>query len=192
MIFYSVAVVQSFITTGLMSYRIWQAEKRTAAYRAGGRSLRPILWILIESASLQLVAETVLFSLYAANYNCQYLMLEPVTPLVVCCLAFGHTCHCVLLRIKFVYRALRSLQLPFASPFVLRNPQEQALPQGEANNNLERLVPFPCGILPSALPKMLRADATITQGVVNPSLNLKNLVQSTYQVLSSRQWLSTH
>jgi len=80
--FYSVAVVQSSITTGLMAWRIWQAEKRTAAYRTGRSPLRPVLWILIESASLLFVVETILLALYTANYNCQYLMLEPVTPLV--------------------------------------------------------------------------------------------------------------
>jgi len=80
--FYSIAVIQSGITTGLMAYRIWKAESRSAAYRTSGRSLRPILWILIESAALQFVVELVLLSLYAANYNCQYLMLEPVTPLI--------------------------------------------------------------------------------------------------------------
>lgn len=97
--FYSVAVVQSAMTTGLMGYRIWQAEKRTAAYRTGRSSLRPILWILVESASLLFFVELVLLALYAANYNCQYLMLEPVTPLV------GITFTAITLRI-----ALRSTE----------------------------------------------------------------------------------
>lgn len=81
--FYSIAVVQSAITTGLMAYRIWNAEKRMAKYRTSQSNLRPVLWILVESASLQFFVELVLLALYAANYNCQYLMLEPVTPLVV-------------------------------------------------------------------------------------------------------------
>ncbi|KAJ3485677.1 hypothetical protein NLI96_g4794 [Meripilus lineatus] len=80
--FYSIAVVQSAITTGLMAYRIWNAEKRMAKYRTSQSNLRPVLWILVESASLQFFVELVLLALYAANYNCQYLMLEPVTPLV--------------------------------------------------------------------------------------------------------------
>ena len=84
--FYSVAVVQSAITTGLMAWRIWQAERLGSQYRAGKSNLRPILWILVESASLQFFVELVLLALYAANFNCQYLMLEPVTPLVVCLL----------------------------------------------------------------------------------------------------------
>ncbi|THH32128.1 hypothetical protein EUX98_g2071 [Antrodiella citrinella] len=80
--FYAVAVVQSSITTGLMMYRIWQAEKRTASYRTGQSPLRPVLWILLESAALLVVVEIVLLALYTADYNCQYLLLEPVTPIV--------------------------------------------------------------------------------------------------------------
>lgn len=89
--FYSVAVVQSAITTGLMAYRIYQAEKRTAKYRTGQSPLRPVLYILLESASLLFFVELVLLTLYAANYNCQYLMLEPVTPLVVSNLLLFYT-----------------------------------------------------------------------------------------------------
>ena len=43
----------------------------------------PILRILIESASIQFIAEVILLALYSANYNAQYLLLELVTPLVV-------------------------------------------------------------------------------------------------------------
>ncbi|TCD69743.1 hypothetical protein EIP91_006510 [Steccherinum ochraceum] len=80
--FYAVAVVQSSMTTGLMMYRIWQAEKRSASYRTGKSPLRPVLWILLESAALLVVVEIVLLALYSADYNCQYLLLEPVTPIV--------------------------------------------------------------------------------------------------------------
>ena len=54
------------------------------AYRTdSSRSLKPILWILVESASLQFIVEAILLALYAADYNAQYLLLEPVTPIVV-------------------------------------------------------------------------------------------------------------
>ncbi|KAH8106700.1 hypothetical protein BXZ70DRAFT_914721 [Cristinia sonorae] len=80
--FYAVAVVQSSMTTGLMMYRIWQAEKRTAAYRTTRSPLRPLLWILLESAALLVIVEIVLLALYTAGYNSQYLLLEPITPIV--------------------------------------------------------------------------------------------------------------
>lgn len=82
-IFYATAVVQSSLTTGLMAYRIWQTDRRSAAYRADRGNLMPILRILIESASLQLVVELILLILYSINYNAQYILLEIVTPLVV-------------------------------------------------------------------------------------------------------------
>jgi len=81
--FYSVSVVQSGLTTGLMAFRIWQTNKRSASYRTNNSgNLMPILRILIESASIQFIAEVILLSLYSANYNAQYLLLELVTPLV--------------------------------------------------------------------------------------------------------------
>ena len=83
--FYAISVVQSGLTTGLMAFRIWQTDKRSASYRTNREgNLMPILRILIESASIQFMAEIILLSLYCANYNAQYLLLELVTPLVVC------------------------------------------------------------------------------------------------------------
>jgi uncharacterized membrane protein len=81
--FYAITVVQSGLTTSLMAYRIWQTDRRSAAYRTNREgNLMPILRILIESASIQFIIEVILLSLYSANYNAQYLLLEMVTPLV--------------------------------------------------------------------------------------------------------------
>lgn len=80
--FYSIAVVQSAITTGLMAYRIWLTDRRSALYRTASSNLLPVVRILIESASLQFVVEVLLLSLYSANLNAQYILLEIVTPLV--------------------------------------------------------------------------------------------------------------
>ena len=82
--FYAISVVQSGLTTGLMAFRIWQTDKRSASYRTNREgNLMPIFRILIESASIQFMAEIILLALYCANYNAQYLLLELVTPLVV-------------------------------------------------------------------------------------------------------------
>lgn len=105
-IFYAVAVVQSAMTTGLMAYRIWHTDRRSSAYRTASGNLMPILRILIESASLQFIVEAILLALYCANYNAQYILLEIVTPLVVCPNSYfplttvyassraGHHIHC--------------------------------------------------------------------------------------------------
>ncbi|KAK7695608.1 hypothetical protein QCA50_000244 [Cerrena zonata] len=81
-IFYATAVVQSSLTTSLMAYRIWQTDRRSAAYRADSGNLMPVLRILVESAALQFVVEVILLILYSINYNAQYILLEIVTPLV--------------------------------------------------------------------------------------------------------------
>lgn len=81
--FYSVAVVQSTLTTGLMAYRIWATDRRTAIFRTARSHLMPIFRILLESASLLLFVEVLLLSLYLANYNAQYILLEIITPTVV-------------------------------------------------------------------------------------------------------------
>ncbi|KAF7795068.1 hypothetical protein EIP86_006212 [Pleurotus ostreatoroseus] len=93
--FYAVSFVQSFLTTSLMAYRIWQADRRSAKFRASEGSLLPVLRILVESAALQLVVEFVLLVLYAANENAQYILLELVTPLVAI------TFNAITIRIAF-------------------------------------------------------------------------------------------
>ncbi|THH33834.1 hypothetical protein EUX98_g356 [Antrodiella citrinella] len=80
--FYAVAVVQSAMTTGLMAFRIWKTDQRSSSFRANESNLMPVLRILVESAALQLIVETLLLSLYASDYNPQYILLEIVTPLV--------------------------------------------------------------------------------------------------------------
>ena len=78
------------MTTSLMAYRIWKTDHEAAKYRAVHEStLMPILRILVESAAAQFIVELILLALYCANYTAQYILLEPVTPLVVCtyCLA---------------------------------------------------------------------------------------------------------
>jgi len=80
--FYSIAVAQNILTTGLMALRLWQGEKESARYRLGGGVFLPVIRILVESAALYLFVEILLLSLYAVNYNAQYILLEIVTPIV--------------------------------------------------------------------------------------------------------------
>ncbi|KAJ7805408.1 hypothetical protein B0H14DRAFT_3771673 [Mycena olivaceomarginata] len=81
-VFYSIAVAQNIITTGLMAFRLWQREKRSAQYRISRGAFIPILLILMESAALYLFVETLLLTLYAVNYNAQFILLEAVIPVI--------------------------------------------------------------------------------------------------------------
>ncbi|KAI0688390.1 hypothetical protein BC835DRAFT_1372894 [Cytidiella melzeri] len=94
--FYAVSFIQSFLTTTLMAFRIWQTDRRTKRYRAdGGGGLFPVVRILVESAALQLLTEFILLVMYAINLNAQYILLEIVTPLV------GITFNAITIRIAF-------------------------------------------------------------------------------------------
>ncbi|KAJ7477178.1 hypothetical protein B0H11DRAFT_2234653 [Mycena galericulata] len=80
--FYSIAVAQNILTTGLMAFRLWQTEQKTARYRTNKSPLLPVIRILVESAALYLLIEIILLTLYSINYNAQYILLEIVTPTV--------------------------------------------------------------------------------------------------------------
>ncbi|KAJ6577799.1 hypothetical protein B0H19DRAFT_1337545 [Mycena capillaripes] len=86
-VFYSVAVAQNFITTSLMAFRLWQREKESSRARIGAGVFLPTIRILAESAALYLFVEILLLSLYAVDYNVQYILLETVTPVVA--ITFG-------------------------------------------------------------------------------------------------------
>ncbi|KAH0586590.1 hypothetical protein J132_03934 [Termitomyces sp. J132] len=92
--FYSIAVVLNIITTTLMACRIWMAHKRSIAYSQGKSHLLPVLRILIESAALQLIVETILLALYCSNINAQYILLESIASIV------GITFNAITIRIR--------------------------------------------------------------------------------------------
>jgi hypothetical protein len=82
--FYSIAVIQNVMTTGLMAWRIYTTHKRTSGYKtSASMSAVGVLRILIESAALQLIAEVILLILYCVNDGAQFILLEAITPLVV-------------------------------------------------------------------------------------------------------------
>ncbi|KAF8142255.1 hypothetical protein K438DRAFT_2114669 [Mycena galopus ATCC 62051] len=81
-VFYSVAVTQNVITTGLMALRLWTADRQSARIRIGGGLVLPVLRILLESAALYLFVEILLLALYSVNYNAQFIILETITPVV--------------------------------------------------------------------------------------------------------------
>ncbi|KAF8979609.1 hypothetical protein BDQ17DRAFT_1439389 [Cyathus striatus] len=77
-----------------MSYRIWTTHRNAANYHVGKGELLSIMWILIESAALQIITEFILLVSICAYNNSQYVVLEWITPLV------GITFNSVTVRIK--------------------------------------------------------------------------------------------
>ena len=82
--FYSLAVVQSALITGLMAFRIWQIDHQSAKYRASpeGRMMH-IIRILVESAAFLLVFEILVLGMYVTNFNAQYILLDSIATVVV-------------------------------------------------------------------------------------------------------------
>ncbi|KZO96039.1 hypothetical protein CALVIDRAFT_146969 [Calocera viscosa TUFC12733] len=80
--FYTLALVQNLITTTLIAYAIWSSDRTITAFRAAGRSLMPIVGIILESAVLYVAAQIALLVLYVLDCNAQYIALEMITPTV--------------------------------------------------------------------------------------------------------------
>ncbi|KAF9493004.1 hypothetical protein BDN71DRAFT_1450827 [Pleurotus eryngii] len=92
--FYSFAVAQNIITTGLMAFRIWRTSSESAKYYKIENTLLPIIRVLVESAALQLIVETLTLGLYAGDLNAVLLPQGLVTPIV------GITFNAIAIRIK--------------------------------------------------------------------------------------------
>jgi len=95
-LYFSVAVVQNVITTGLMALRLWKMDRQSARIRVGGGLVLPVLRILLESAALYLFVQILLLAFYSVNYNAQFIVLETITPVVG--ITFGMITLRILLR----------------------------------------------------------------------------------------------
>lgn len=81
--FYALGLAQNLLTTLLIAYRIWWMDRRTGRYRVDNSfSLKPVIVIFLESASLYVLAQMVLLVLYPLGLNAQYVVVQCVTPLV--------------------------------------------------------------------------------------------------------------
>lgn len=80
--FYSLAVAQNILTTGLMAFRIWRTSSESAKYYGRENTLIPMIRVLIESAALQLLVEALTLGLYAGGLNAVLLPQGMVAPVV--------------------------------------------------------------------------------------------------------------
>ncbi|KAJ7699107.1 hypothetical protein B0H16DRAFT_1484291 [Mycena metata] len=96
--FYSVAVTQNILTTGLMALRLWLTDRASAQFRLGQGVFVHVILILIESAALYLFVQIFMLALYAANYNAQFIILETFTPLVGITFGLVLITVCVIVR----------------------------------------------------------------------------------------------
>ncbi|KAF5334739.1 hypothetical protein D9758_016893 [Tetrapyrgos nigripes] len=83
--FYSVAVVQNILTTGLMIYAIYRNYKQTVGANLrsfGGIRMTWLMRTLVEAAALQLLIELLLLMLFLIGTNIQYIFLDAVVPVI--------------------------------------------------------------------------------------------------------------
>ncbi|KAF5363130.1 hypothetical protein D9758_008357 [Tetrapyrgos nigripes] len=83
--FYSVAVVQNILTTGLMIYAIYRNYKQTVGANLrsfGGIRMTWLMRTLVEAAALQLLIELLLLILFLIGTNIQYIFLDAVVPVI--------------------------------------------------------------------------------------------------------------
>ncbi|KAF8992001.1 hypothetical protein BDQ17DRAFT_1370093 [Cyathus striatus] len=90
----SIAFILSVVTVGLMSYRLWSAHRKAINYRVGEGRLLSIMWILMESAALQILTEFLIMVLHISHGDSFHVLLELVTPIV------GITFNCITVRVK--------------------------------------------------------------------------------------------
>ncbi|KAJ8077255.1 hypothetical protein PM082_001684 [Marasmius tenuissimus] len=96
-IFYAAAVLGNLLPTGLMVYRLWKSHhKSTQSGIKTPSILYPILRILVESASLQLIVEAILLCLFDTGRQEQFIILPLIVPVV------GITFSLITIRIKLV------------------------------------------------------------------------------------------
>ncbi|ESK92761.1 hypothetical protein Moror_15934 [Moniliophthora roreri MCA 2997] len=92
--FYVLNSAANITTTSLMVYRLWSVHRNS--HTANKSILVSVMWILVESAMLQLVVEVILLGLFLVNSSAQYVFFGLVVPVI------GITFTAVALRIKLV------------------------------------------------------------------------------------------
>ncbi|KAJ8074020.1 hypothetical protein PM082_012310 [Marasmius tenuissimus] len=95
--FYALAVLGNLLPTGLMVYRLWTAHHKSANSGIKTPSiLYPVVRILVESASLQLLVEVVILGTFDSGRTEQFIVVPLIVPIV------GITFSLITIRIKLV------------------------------------------------------------------------------------------
>ncbi|KAK1232614.1 hypothetical protein PQX77_004234 [Marasmius sp. AFHP31] len=82
--FYALAVLGNLLPTGLMVYRLWTTHHKSANSGVKTPSiLYPVVRILVESASLQLLVEVVILGTFDSGRTEQFIIVPLIVPIVV-------------------------------------------------------------------------------------------------------------
>ncbi|KZT60438.1 hypothetical protein CALCODRAFT_429357 [Calocera cornea HHB12733] len=76
----AVTLLQNLLVTGLIVWQIYKVN--SSASRAGGRTLRPIMAMLIESGGLYSATLFIWLMTYVATSNSEYIMVDCINPMI--------------------------------------------------------------------------------------------------------------
>ncbi|KAF8992009.1 hypothetical protein BDQ17DRAFT_1432717 [Cyathus striatus] len=146
----SIAFASSVLTVGLMSYRIWSTHRNTANYHFGRGKLLSIMWILIESAALQIITEFMLLISFFSHNSFRYIVIEWITPMV------GITFNSVTVCIK------------------LQSLKEAEVRAENANNPVQTIGSMPMHHIKINITKEVENDAEVSKGSFGRGIGVKH------------------
>jgi len=97
--FYASTFTCNVVATITLAVRLWWIERKAAAFRQGGGTLRPIVLIVIDSGLLYSVTLLVTLIGFANSSNAQFFLLDFVTPII------SISFYAVILRVALVQAA---------------------------------------------------------------------------------------
>ncbi|KAJ6549773.1 hypothetical protein B0H19DRAFT_1264683 [Mycena capillaripes] len=94
-VFYSLALGQNTITTGLMTFRLWLVDRRFKAYNVGRSQFFSAMTLLVESVMLYFALQIVVLVAFLTKSNIQLVLLGSIPSIV------GITFTLVTIRVAF-------------------------------------------------------------------------------------------
>ncbi|KAJ6548752.1 hypothetical protein B0H19DRAFT_1031957 [Mycena capillaripes] len=94
-VFYSLALGQNTITTGLMTFRLWLVDRRSKAYNVGRSQFFSAMTLLVESVMLYFALQIVVLVAFLTKSNLELVLLGSIPAIV------GITFTLVTIRVAF-------------------------------------------------------------------------------------------
>ncbi|THU91644.1 hypothetical protein K435DRAFT_780608 [Dendrothele bispora CBS 962.96] len=102
--FFAMSLSTNLISTGILAFKIWSVNKRSAQYRVSTGLLGPVFRVVIDSGILYSVTLTVTLITFVSRSNSQYICLDMLMPIIA--ISF----YMIILRISMAKRNMSSLR----------------------------------------------------------------------------------
>ncbi|KIJ62326.1 hypothetical protein HYDPIDRAFT_94799 [Hydnomerulius pinastri MD-312] len=81
-LFYGLTIITNLLSTGLLAYKLWTTDRRTASIRTSRSHLRPILRVVLDAGMIYSVTLLAAFSCYLAESNGEFVVLDMISPII--------------------------------------------------------------------------------------------------------------